>query len=85
VIPPRRNAQIKKHGNSSNEPRPRDEAIRNIRQRGRKGWKEEVGYHRRSLGETAMFRMKQTFGDRLKYRKLETQRTESRIRCKILN
>jgi len=85
VIPPRRNAQIKQHGNSSCEPLPRDEAIRGIRRRGRKGWKWEVGYHRRSLGETAMFRLKQTFGDRLKNRKLENQKTESRIRCKILN
>lgn len=85
VIPPRHNAQIKQHGNSSNEPLPRDEAIRGIRRLGRKGWKREVGYHRRSLGETAMFRLKQTFGDRLKNRKLENQKIESRIRCKILN
>ncbi len=85
VIPPQHNAKIKQHGNSSQEPLPRDEAIRGIRQRGRKGWKQEVGYHRRSLGETAMFRLKQTFGDQLKNRKLDTQRTESRIRCKILN
>ncbi len=85
VIPPQHNAKIKQHGNSSQEPLPRDEALRGIRQRGRKGWKQEVGYHRRSLGETAMFRLKQTFGDQLKNRKLDTQRTESRIRCKILN
>jgi hypothetical protein len=85
VIPPQHNAKIKQHGNSSQESLPRDEAIRGIRRLGRKGWKREVGYHRRSLGETAMFRLKQTFGDRLKNRKLDTQRTESRIRCKILN
>ena len=85
VIPPQHNARIKQHGNSSQEPLPRDQAIRGIRQLGRRGWKREVDYHRRSLGETAMFRLKQTFGDKLKNRNLETQRTESRLRCKILN
>ena len=85
VIPPQHNAKIKQHGNVSEEPLLRDEAIRGIRRLGRKGWKREVGYHRRSLAETAMFRLKQTFGNKLKNRKLENQKTESRIRCKILN
>ena len=85
VIPPQHNAKIKQHGNSGDAPLPRDEAIRGIRRLGRRSWKKEVGYHRRSLGETAMFRFKQTFGNQLKNRKLDTQRTESRIRCKILN
>ena len=49
VIPPQHNAKIKQHGNSRTEALARDEAIRGIRQRGRKGWKKEVGYHRRSL------------------------------------
>lgn len=85
VIPPQHNAKIQQHGNSSQEPLPRDQAIRGIRQLGRRSWKRKVDYHRRSLGETAMFRLKQTFGDKLKNRNLETQRTESRLRCKILN
>lgn len=33
VIPPQHNAKIKRHGNSSQEPLPRDEAIRGIRQK----------------------------------------------------
>lgn len=85
VIPPQRNAKIKQHGNATVAPLPRDEAIRGIRRLGRQGWKREVGYHRRSLAETAMFRFKQTFGDRLKNRNLNNQKTESRLRCKILN
>lgn len=85
VIPPRHDAKIKQHGNTSGEPLPRDEAIRGIRRWGRRRWKQEVGYHRRSLAETVMFRLKQTFGDRLKNRNLDNQKTESRIRCKILN
>jgi len=85
VIPPRHDAKIKQHGNSTSAPLPRDEAIRGIRRLGRRRWKQEVGYHLRSLAETAMFRFKQTFGHRLKNRKLDNQKTESRIRCKILN
>ena len=85
IIPPRRNAKIKQHGNASQTPISRDEAIRGIRRVGRKAWKKEVGYHRRSLAETAMYRMKCCFGDKLKNRELENQRTESRLRSKILN
>ena len=38
---------------------------RAIRHRGRRRWKEDVGYHRRSLAENAMYRFKQLFGDHL--------------------
>jgi hypothetical protein len=85
VIPPQRNAKIKQHGNCSAAPLPRDEAIRAIRRTSRSRWKQEVGYHRRSLAETTMYRMKQTFGSCLKNRLLENQRTETRLRCKIMN
>ncbi len=85
IIPPRRNAKIKQHGNSSEPPLPRDTAIRDIRQVGRKRWKEQIGYHLRSLSETAMHRMKCCFGNRLKNRELANQRTEVRLRSKILN
>jgi IS5 family transposase len=85
VIPPRRDAKIKRHGNSKQPRLERDEAIRNIRKYGRKGWKQRIGYHRRSLAETAMFRMKTCFGAHLKNRFLPNQKTEAKIRCKILN
>jgi hypothetical protein len=85
IIPPRRNAKIKQHGNSSQPSLERDEAVREIRDVGRKQWKKEVGYHRRSLAETAMFRMKSCFGATLKNREFENQRTEARLRCKIIN
>jgi ribulose bisphosphate carboxylase small subunit len=85
VIPPQRNAVIKQHGNCKKKPLPRDEAIRRIRRKSRSGWKKEVGYHRRSLVETCMWRMKRSFGDRLKNKAIENQRTESRLRCKLLN
>lgn len=85
VIPPQKNAKIKQHGNAAGPPLPRDIAIRAIRAVGRSEWKRQVGYHQRSLAETAMHRMKTTFGGELKNRNLETQRTEARLRCKILN
>ena len=59
--------------------------IRGLRDLGRRRWKSCVGYHRRSLVETAVSRLKGTFGDRLKNRVFATQRTEIRLRCEILN
>jgi hypothetical protein len=85
IIPPRRNAKISRHGNTRGCPLSRDVAIREIRRRGRRRWKEMVGYHRRSLSETAMQRMKCCFGDHLKNRLIQNQRTEARLRSKILN
>jgi hypothetical protein len=85
IIPPRKNANIKQHGNSSKDRLPRDESVRQIRREGRQAWKESVGYHRRSLAETAMFRLKNTFGGKLENRKLSNQITEVAVKCKILN
>ena len=85
IIPPRRGAVIKQHGNCKADPLPRDESVRHIRRDGRKAWKEEIGYHRRSNAETAMSRLKGAFGDRLKNTKFENQVTEAAIRCKLLN
>ncbi len=85
VIPPRYDAKIKQHGNTNEPPLPRDETIRDIRRLGPRAWKKKSGYHRRSLAETAVFRLKNTFGPQLKNRLLSNQKTESRLRCKILN
>jgi len=85
VIPPQKNAVIKRHGNSSEPRLPRDEAIRAIKRTSRKAWKVEVGYNRRSLVETTMYRLKTIFGGKLKNRKLCNQHIEARLRCSILN
>jgi Transposase DDE domain len=85
VIPPRRRAVIKQHGNCAGKPLPRDEAIRGIRRLGRRRWKEEIGYHRRSLVETGISRLKRAFGTRLKNKQFQNQQTETRLRCKLLN
>jgi hypothetical protein len=85
LIPPRKNARIWQHGNTHAERLKRDENLRYIRKHGRPAWKRESGYHVRSLAETAMFRMKTIFGDDLSARLLETQTTQSLIRCAALN
>jgi len=85
IIPPRKNAIIHQHGNSSKEPLPRDEIIRFIRKHGRKNWKEQTGYHRRSIAETTMFRYKTIIGTHLSSRTIEPQQVESLIGCSILN
>jgi hypothetical protein len=85
VIPPRKGASIRKHGNCAGPRLPRDEAIRGVRRLGRKGWKRASGYHRRSLIETAMSRIKRAFGPQLKNKADENQQTEARLRCKLLN
>src|SRR3954468_20917678 len=85
VIPPRRDAKIKRHGNASGPRLARDENLRRIRQIGRSAWKEESGYHERSLAETAMFRIKSIFGDGVASRSPAQQATEAGIRCRALN
>ena len=85
LIPPRKNAHIWQHGNSKAERLKRDENLRYIRQHGRQPWKEDSGYHIRSLAETIMFRLKTIFGDKLSARLLETQTTQALIRCMALN
>jgi hypothetical protein len=85
VVPPQRNARIWQHGNSSRPPLPRDQNLRRIRRVGRKRWKQQSGYHRRSLAETAVFRFKIIFGNTLSARTLPRQITETRIKCAALN
>jgi hypothetical protein len=85
LIPPRKNARIWKHGNTKTERLKRDENLRSIRKQGRKEWKQNSGYHERSLVETIMFRLKTIFGDELSARLLETQTTQALVRCAALN
>lgn len=85
VIPPRKDAKIWQHGNCQKPPLPRDQTLRQIRKRGRKCWKAENAYHRRSIAETEMSRYKQIIGTKLRARQIAQQERESRIGCKILN
>jgi hypothetical protein len=84
TIPPRRDARIWQHGNCAAPPLVRDENLRRIRKVGRRRWKQESGYHRRSLAETAMFRFKSIFGPYLKARRMPQQEAEARAKCAAL-
>jgi IS5 family transposase len=83
AVPPRRDAVL--WAETPTAPHPRNTNLRRVWEVGRKAWKEESGYHRRSLAETAMFRFKTLFGDRLSAREQQRQKTEARIKCAALN
>jgi hypothetical protein len=85
VIPPRTDAVIWHHGNCNSPPHPRDENLRYIRKHGRKKWKRDANYHRRSLAETAMFRFKAIFGGKVRSRKFDNQAVELLLQCAALN
>jgi hypothetical protein len=81
VIPPQARARVR----SGPEFRDRNAAVLRGREVGREEWKKEAGYHRRSLVETAMMRLKTIFSDRLKAREWRRQETELRVRCAAMN
>ncbi|MGJ3249452.1 MAG: IS5 family transposase [Elainellaceae cyanobacterium] len=85
VIPPRRDAKIWQHGNRKEKPHQRDENLRSIRKHGRNRWKQDSGYHRRSIAETTMFRLKTIFGGNLSARQFDNQAVELFIKCAALN
>lgn len=85
AIPPRKGAKIWRHANSKAERHVRDENLRRIRKVGRKEWKRESNYHRRSLAETQVFRFKTIFGDRLQTRQIDNQFKELMLKSAILN
>lgn len=85
TIPPRRDAKIKRHGRLKFRPHQRDENLRACRQMGRAKWKQSSGYHKRSIAETSMFRVKTIFGGKLSARNFDNQSTEALIKCRALN
>jgi IS5 family transposase len=85
IIPPRKGARIWVHGNTKAQRLDRDQNLRKIREHGRRRWKQDSGYHQRSLAETGVYRLKTLFSDRLSARVFEGQATELFIRCAALN
>lgn len=96
IVPPKRDAKLatectgfstrKKHTLEMLQAlKERDSHIEKIRQIGRTEWKKEQSYHRRSLVETAMFRIKTLLGNRLSTRTWEHQKKEVAIWCQIIN
>jgi hypothetical protein len=82
VIPARRTGRLHPEDERL---RARDKNLRRIRKVGRKKWKRQSRYHRRSLVETQMMRMKTIFGGSLSGRRFNNQATEMGIRCEALN
>lgn len=89
IIPPPKDAVLQK--GTKEKPLPdylkqRNEAVAYINRQDRKAWKVKEGYHQRSLNEVvAMFRYKTTFTANMKARKMENQKTEVALKCKVLN
>lgn len=84
-IPPQRNAKIWFHGNRKTPRHPRDENLRKIRLVGRAKWKRLINYHRRSIAETTMFRLKTAFGGKVSSRQMNRQVNELKVQCLVLN
>lgn len=63
----------------------RDQHIRMIQEKGRIGWQKAVGYGKRALIETAMFRYKILIGPSLRARTLAAQKVEAGIACSVIN
>lgn len=88
IIPPPKNAVVKKETNKKPVPiylSQRNQAVERRTEIGSTEWKKEINYHQRSLSETAMYRYKVIFGDKVEARTEENQKTEVFIKCKILN
>jgi hypothetical protein len=91
IFPPQHNAvtsderKANKKKASKEAVAQRDEAVKQVRALGGKEWKRQVGYHRRSLAETGVFRVKTLLGRRLGSRTLPNQRVEARIWCSAIN
>ena len=66
-----------------NDP-PRDALLAEIQSKGRAGWKKGSAYHRRSIAENMMYRLKQ-LGDHLFSREFDQQVAESHVRVAIIN
>jgi hypothetical protein len=83
IIPPRVTAVLSPTTNTT--PSLRDRHIQVIQEKGRRGWQKAVGYGKRSLVETAMFRYKTLIGPTLRARTLPAQKTEARLACSVMN
>lgn len=91
VFPPQHDARVQKNKHKRNPALDlRDEVIKFIgqgsdRKERLKEWKEASNYHRRSLIETMMYRMKTIFGDQIRSRSFKNQETDLLIRCFAMN
>lgn len=88
TIPPPKDAVVQKGTRKKPVPdylEQRNGAVAYINSQGSKAWKRREGYHKRSLNEVAVFRYKTSFSAQMSARKMENQKTEVQLKCKILN
>lgn len=91
ISPPQHNAKTSverprnKNKASTNAVKKRDGVIEAIRKFGRKEWKINTDYHRRSLAETAVYRLKGLIRNKVRNKLVEHQKTEVGIWCYALN
>ena len=85
TIPPRKDAARWDNDPETGEVHPRNQVLERIDEVGRQQWKQESGYHRRSLAETTMFRFKTIFGGTLRRRRFDNQAVELFLKCAALN
>jgi len=83
LIPPRKSSRLSNLGR-------RNQSLLEIKGLGgdlvaREIWGKLTGYSKRSLVETAFSRMKRLFGERFYSQKMETQKVEGIIKCRMLN
>ncbi len=83
IIPPRATAVL--GPTADTEPSLRDRHIQAIQGKGRRGWQRTVGYGKRSLVETAMFRYKTLIGPRWRARTFSNQKSEAQMACAVIN
>jgi Transposase DDE domain len=83
IIPPRVTAVLSPTTDTA--PSLRDRHIQMMQEKGRRGGEKAVGYGKRSLVETAMFRYKVLIGPTLRARKQAAQKSEARIACVVIN
>lgn len=81
IIPPRKGSVLW----ADEYLKERNKNLCRMHRAGAAAWKKKVGYHRRSLVETAIYRLKQLFTDKLRCREGERQSREVLLRCYALN
>lgn len=79
TIPPRSNAGYWEGGH------PRNEAVKALKSNQLAQWKQDNGYHQRSLSETAMYRYKQLVSPKLSLRDYNAQVGEALAGVKAIN
>lgn len=89
IIPPPRDAVV--HPEATDKAmQKRNDAVREIYGLGaddqaRRIWKILKGYHRRSLAETTMYRIKQLTGGNMRSREWERKQVEGYVKCLVVN